>query len=402
MVRFLFKLWAPWTMRSGRQVNPSGLCTLWSFDGDGAAFARSMVEECRQAPYCLALIFYSQERYPPDSFLGALSELPADTLVVGCSTAGELTPEGLQSNNIVALLFPRAHFEADAVLIQNVADQGMEDIAEGVTTLRSRFCSDDKARVFALSVIDGLSRSEEAVTTAINRALDGIVLLGGSSGDDQLFHKTTQLFNGASYTGAAILVLVRTDLTFEVFSTKNFVATEHKLVVTACDPSERVVSEFNGAPAAQEYARLLGVSPESLSADTFASNPLVVPVNGENYCRAISHVYEDGSLRFFCAIDEGIVLTLSEPVAMVETTAETLVTLKSRIGPLDTILGFDCAYRRADARNRGLYNAMSELYQTFNFVGFATYGEQFHAMHINQTCTGIAFAEPSSPPCDGT
>ncbi|MEM9601382.1 MAG: FIST N-terminal domain-containing protein [Pseudomonadota bacterium] len=386
-------------MPSARRINPSGLCTVWSFDGDGEGFARDVAMECSRTSYSLVLVFYSQHRYPPAAFLAALAAAQDVPIVAGCSTAGELTPEGLQENNIVAVLFPSAHFEADALLIEQVADRGMEDIANRVGQLRERFAGGRRDGVFALSVIDGLSRSEEAVTTAINRALDGIVLLGGSSGDDAYFEHTTQVFGASDYSGAAIVIMMRTDLRFEAFSTKNFVATEAKLVVTECDPSERIVYEFNGVRAAEEYARLVNADPNTLSATTFASHPLVVRVGGEYFCRAISHVYSDGSLRFFCAIDEGIVLTLSEPVAMVETTAETLHGVMQRIGPLDTILGFDCAYRRTDARNRGLYNAMSELYQTFNFVGFATYGEQFHAMHINQTCTGIAFAAPAG---DGT
>ncbi|MEM6986266.1 MAG: FIST N-terminal domain-containing protein [Pseudomonadota bacterium] len=384
-------------MTSPRRINESGLCTVWSFDGDGRQFAQDVIAECTRCEYCLVLIFYSQQHYPPASFLEPLAEQLDGPIIAGCSSAGELTPEGLQENNIVAMLFPVIHFSADAELIEDVAACGMEDIVNRVALLRERFTGGDHDSVFAISVIDGLSRSEESVTTAINRALDGITLLGGSSGDDLLFTRTTQVFGNRNYSGAAIVVMLRTDLEFEAFSTKNFVATENKLVITDCDPSERIVYEFNGVRAAEEYARLINVDSACLSAATFASHPLVVRVGGEYFCRAISHVYDDGSMRFFCAIDEGVVLTLSEPVAMVETTAATLEGVTDRIGPLDTMLGFDCAYRRTDARNRGLYNAMSELYQAFNFVGFATYGEQFQAMHINQTCTGIAFAAPTQP-----
>ena len=31
-----------------------------------------------------------------------------------------------------------------------------------------------------------------------------------------------------------------------------------------------------------------------------------------------------------------------------------------------------------------------QLYRKFNVIGFGSYGEQFHGMHVNQTFTGVA------------
>ena len=199
-------------MTSPRRINESGLCTVWSFDGDGRQFANDVIAECTRCEYCLVLIFYSQQHYPPASFLEPLAERLDGPIIAGCSTAGELTPEGLQENNIVAMLFPVTHFSADAELIEDVAVCGMEDIVNRVAVLRERFTGGDHDRVFAISVIDGLSRSEESVTTAINRALDGITLLGGSSGDDLLFTRTTQVFGNRNYSGAAIVFSPSGDL----------------------------------------------------------------------------------------------------------------------------------------------------------------------------------------------
>jgi hypothetical protein len=36
---------------------------------------------------------------------------------------------------------------------------------------------------------------------------------------------------------------------------------------------------------------------------------------------------------------------------------------------------------------------MDELYRQYSVAGFHTYGEQFNAMHLNQTLTGIAFGQ---------
>ena len=49
---------------------------------------------------------------------------------------------------------------------------------------------------------------------------------------------------------------------------------------------------------------------DELTPMSFAAHPLVVKIGGEYFCRSIRRLNEDGSLSFFCAIDEGVVLTL--------------------------------------------------------------------------------------------
>ena len=236
-----------------------------------------------------------------------------------------------------------------------------------------------------------MSFAEEAVTAAINWALDDIPLLGGSAGDDLRFETTTLIANGIVDRECAVIILVATDVPFHVFKTENFVPTSDKLVVTASDAARRIVHEFNAAPAADEYAAAIGIEPGSLTPMSFASHPVVVRVGGEYYCRSIQQVHPDGSLSFFCAIDDGIVLTVAQPKGMVESTRNAFRAVGEKLGGADMILGFDCVLRRLDAQNRQVFRDISQLYRENNVVGFGTYGEQYRSMHLNQTFTGIAF-----------
>ena len=45
-----------------------------------------------------------------------------------------------------------------------------------------------------------------------------------------------------------------------------------------------------------------------LNSVPFADSPFVVKIDGANYVRSIQKVNPDGSLTFFCAIEEGLVL----------------------------------------------------------------------------------------------
>ena len=190
---------------------------------------------------------------------------------------------------------------------------------------------------------------------------------------------------------SAVIVLMATQIPFHVFKTDNFVPTGEKLVVTASEPEHRIVREFNAEAAAQEYAASVGMAPDTLTPMSFASHPVVVKVGGEYYCRSIQKMNPDGSLSFFCAIDDGLVLSIAQPKGMVESTRAALKEVEARLGGIDMILGFDCVLRRLDARNRQVFRDISELYRANRVIGFGTYGEQYRSMHLNQTFTGIAF-----------
>jgi len=273
----------------------------------------------------------------------------------------------------------------------------MNDITHQVEALkRSLREREDPARqrqVFAVCFIDGMSYAEEAVTSAIHWGLDDIPLIGGSAGDDMKFETTTLISNGVVASDCAIVALIATEVPFHVFKTENFVPTGEKLVVTASDPDRRIVREFNAGGAAEEFAAAIGIEPGALTPISFASHPVVVRVGGEYYCRSIQKVNPDGSLTFFCAIDDGIVLTIAQPKGMVESTRTALRQVGERLGGIDMILGFDCVLRRLDAQNRQVIREMSELYRVNNVIGFGTYGEQYRSMHLNQTFTGIAFGQ---------
>nr|WP_139832480.1 FIST N-terminal domain-containing protein [Mesorhizobium australicum] len=372
-----------------------GVVALSTDSPEADLFAHDIGGEAQAMGAAFALIFFSQALIDPDQLAAALRRHAPWLSYAACSTAGEITPEGLEEGQAVAILLPAASFSVDAIMIRDLATAGMSDITVQVEMLkRVRRERDEFARrldAFALCFIDGMSFAEEAVTSALHWGLDNIPLIGGSAGDDMKFETTTLILNGVVAHDCAIVALVATDLPFHVFKSENFVPTGEKLVVTASDPDRRIVKEFNAAGAADEFAAAIGIDAGSLSPMSFASHPVVVRVGGEYYCRSIQKVNADGSLTFFCAIDDGIVLTIAQPTGMVESTREALRHVGERLGGIDMVLGFDCVLRRLDARNRQVFREMSELYRANNVIGFGTYGEQYRSMHLNQTFTGIAF-----------
>lgn len=337
------------------------------------------------------LVFFSPA-LPAAALSRALSTAFAGIPLAGCSTAGQICPDGFSDAGLLAVALPKKGFRIVSKVLQDVHSLTVERGTEIVRELRAQLDSAKGlgSHRFALCFIDGLSNSEEMIVSALGWALNDIPLAGGSAGDNLHFAKTALLHNGEVHVEAALLLLVETEHMVRTFKHDNFEPTDRKLVVTASDSESRTVFELNAECAAYEYAQAAGVDDGSLSPMSFAAHPVVVRIGGNYYCRSIQKVNPNGSLTFFCAIDDGVVLTVARPKDMAASAEEELKKLDDEVGGLDLVLGFECVLRRLDSESHQVKHRLCEIYRKHNLIGFHTYGEQYNSMHLNQTLTGIA------------
>lgn len=377
----------------GIRVVASSLATRDAVAAARAALAGSILQHI--------IVFFSSN-HDPAVLIEAMKESFPETAVSGCSTSGEIGPLGLMEGGIILIAFPESGFRLMSEVIPEIDKGGVERASEIARRLRIQMIGgatqSAKEHLFALMLVDGLSNAEETLSAALSLSLDGIELIGGSAGDGLEFRDTVLIHRGQIIRRGALFLIVETAHPVRIFKTQNFEPTSVKLVVTAADTENRIVHELNAEPAASEYAAAIGMPLEDLSPHTFASYPFVVKIGGNYYCRCIRTVNPDQSLSFYCAIDEGLVFTVARPRDMLRTTLEALEEVDAALGGTDFILGFDCILRRLDAESRQVRSKVEDLYQRFGVAGFHTYGEQFNAMHLNQTLTGIAFASSLEKP----
>ena len=343
------------------------------------------------------LLFFCSSSYDPVALADALNERFAGVHAIGCTTAGEIAPDGYGTGGIVAIGFSSGVVAAASGLLEDLACLKPAACGELTQSLlqavEARAPQAGPANTFALLLIDGMSQREEPVTRALQRALGEIVLFGGSAGDDQRFATTRVFHDGRFHRGAAVLAVVNTALPFKIFKTQHFVQGDEKLVVTEADTATRSVREINGLPAAAEYARIVGVAMEALEPAIFAAHPVVVRINGVDFVRSIQKANPDGGLTFFCAIGEGIVLTVAKSIDPVASLRATLEDIRADLGAPQLVLVCDCILRRLEFAQAGQDGPMREIFEEYRVGGFCTYGEQFCGIHVNQTLTGIAFGQ---------
>lgn len=113
--------------------------------------------------------------------------------------------------------------------------------------------------------------------------------------------------------------------------------------------------------------------------------------------RAIQQVHDDLSLSFYCAVENGIVLTVMEPGPILPNLQNLFDGLHTRLGDLLLTIGCDCFLRRLELEDADTLEQIGGFLQDQRVLGFNTYGEQFNGMHINQTFTGVAIARGRAP-----
>jgi hypothetical protein len=350
-------------------------------------------------PHLGFVLFFCSAEYDLHGLGESLDKNFGGIKLVGCTSAGEITAEGYDRSCVSAIGFDHRSFSIASALIDEMERFSLIDAQQLVERLvsdcRTNELASIKGHSFALTLLDGLSSREEVVLGALSAALGSIPHFGGSAGDDNHLTHTHVYYNGEFRTGAAVVVLFNTWLDFEVFSTHHILPRNEKLVVTHADSASRTVYELNASPAALEYAQLIGVPLTDLDHRLFAAHPLAVRIGEQYYVRSIQRVNDDLSLTFYCAVENGIVLTAMQPGALLSDLQGIFDGLRERLGPLLLTIGCDCFLRRLEIEGGNGVESVSAFLRSQSVIGFNTYGEQFNGMHINQTFTGVAIGRPA-------
>ena len=350
------------------------------------AAARELAGSLAQPGAAFHLVFASP-RYEPAALADALADALPGAPVIGCTTAGEISPRGFSQGSLVgvSLAAPELRFACELVQpletasfadIRAAADHALAEVGKGAGEL------------YGMLLIDGLSQREESLAAAVAAAAPQVRWVGGSAAD--LEFKAAHIFHrGRAVRDAALLVVLRTSLPIAIIKSDHMRPTGKKTVVTQA--SARLVFELEGRPALERYAQLLGVSAAGLTRELAGAHPFACRVAGASYVRSVSGL-EPRALRFACAVAPGTVLELMEPGDLVGETEQALSDAKVAAGgDLAAVVAFNCLGRFLEAEQSGLVERLGQAYAAHPVVGFNTYGEQCDGLHVNHTFTGLAF-----------
>ena len=297
---------------------------------DAAQAVKEIAAQISQPNIKLCLVFFS-DSYDHASLIQAFSE-NFHVPVIGCTTAGQLSALGFQKGGISGITIAGDQFNAFPYLIHPL--ESLAGHSDNILQKIQKVHLNAQMKSFGLILVDGLAEKEELLTATLYRSLGEVPIIGGSAGDMLKFQNTYVYYNGQFFSNAAIFILCQTSLPFIAFKHQHFHPTEKRLVITEAKPEQRLVLEINGIRAVDEYAAIIGVPVDQLNATIFSKHPLMLRIGSDYFVRSISEVKEDGSLKFYCAIDRGLVLTVGEGVNPYEDFAKQIEFVKQKMAVL--------------------------------------------------------------------
>lgn len=319
--------------------------------------------------------------------------------VVGCTSAGEITPEGYLNGSITAIGLPRNRFQVAVARIDDLKHLALMDVTRAAHAVRATLARKvgtlDPGRCFAILLVDGAAACEEKLAAALGAELAGISLVGGSAGDDWTAQSTPAslhahvLHEGSFRRNSAVLLLVQTQMPWRAMTHTHYFATRSKAVITAACPDKRLVFEINGGAATPTYARLCGMSQRPRAGYDFSAHPAMVRIGGRWFPRGIFKLHADESIQFACAIERGLVVAVGEPENMARKLEAAFKDIRAQIGPPALVIGFDCAARTVHMDRNGLRAEISAIMRQNYVVGLSTLGEQYNTMHMNNSFTAL-------------
>jgi hypothetical protein len=366
-------------------------------DADAAILA--MRRQLDQDRLSLAMLFVDPA-LGCDAVAAALQRHWPGAPVIGCTGWGHVSSLGLGPATISGASLAEPDFVAVSDRLVGMLDFRPDAcwtvLKHLVARLERRSAGCTEANTFAMLLMGGNPMHEERVVNTIYAALGGFNLFGGTANRTNPADGWV-IDQGRVSRDSAVVALIRTERPFTLFSSHNFRGTGRRLVITGARPSERLVTEINGEPAADEYARLLGVSVEDLRLRLYIERPIAVKIGDQYYLRSIERVNADGTLLFACALEIGMTLHVTEPDSMAAHLEAEFERIRGLVGRPALMIASDCAHRRLALTSHNEAETVSRLLIEHNAVGFGSYGEQFNRTHLNHTLTGVAIGAAPAP-----
>ena len=374
-----------------------------SADPDSAtagASARAAALDGREDPRLL-IVFASPTLDLPALLRGIA---PGDVPLVGCSTAGEISPSGPGDDGVVVLALGGPGF---AVCTRAAHGARGRQRAAGAEVARCVEAVEPRHHQALLLLSDGLAGDQQAIVRGAYDIVGSTVpLVGGGAGAGPA--NTTYQFHGEDVLQNSVVgVALASDAPLGIGVQHGWRRVGEPLLVTRS--AGHRVHELDDRPALDVYLERLGAPAEARSdpaafTEFAANHPLGLGRrSGEDHVRFVGNAdFEDrslgcvadvpqGGIAFFMEGDAGSVLNATD-----EACAGALAGLHG--APALGVLAFDCIARRRVLGEDGIVDEVARIGAACGapVAGFYTYGEIARVRGVNgfhnQTLVVLALA----------
>lgn len=319
---------------------------------------------------------------------GIRSVIGPDAVVVGATTAGEITSEGPSNRPSVAVMsFYSDTISFAAALAEDITSDSERAGVQIGTALQQ---ASGEALKMVMMFADGLKGNGSAIIRGIlSQVGQNFPIVGGSAGDNGNFVETKQFFQDTAVTDSVVGVGFAGDFKFSVGTNHGWSVVGAPRVVTESEGT--IIRTIDGKPAIEFYAEYLGGElvndlRDNVLGKVALSYPLGIhdPETGEMVLRAPFSVASDGSITCGGEIKTGtsvqlMIGTKEDAVVAAKKAAETAK--KGLLAEPQACFIFSCHVRRTlfanqENANQEIRAIQSVIGTEVPIIGFYTYAEQ--------------------------
>ncbi len=195
--------------------------------------------------------------------------------VVGCSTHGEISPEGARDGSVLVMAIGGPGFAVTTAVAKNVSGRQRDAGAE----LADAVARDTGLPYTAMLILtDGFIRDQEDILRGIYSVVGAsIPLVGGAAGDGWRFQGTEQIHGDEVLSDAVVVASISSEAPIAVGVRHGWRKVGEPMVVTGCGDGR--VHTLDDQPAMDVYLDRVGAPPEAYTdANAFSQFALSRPL----------------------------------------------------------------------------------------------------------------------------
>lgn len=236
--------------------------------------------------------------------------------------------------------------------------------------------------------IDFCSGNDACVLTTIYSALKqkGVSLVGGT-GDAGMVSA-----NGKVYKDAVAYALVKNQGGRVKAYKENIYQKmgEYRFIASKTDKSRYVLGELNGMPAKLVYQKILRVTEQEITTQTF-KNPFG-RISGDDTCIISIKEVDGDALVCFRQVNDSDVLSLLELGDYRQVVRDTIQSIQREFPHISAVFSVNCLFRYLLFNdNHYMQEYLLEMGNLGSHAGLVGYGEHYNNRFVNQSMTCVVF-----------
>jgi signal transduction histidine kinase/CheY-like chemotaxis protein/HPt (histidine-containing phosphotransfer) domain-containing protein len=358
-----------------------------------------VIEEIKQPNVKVVIYFFSTsiEQHNPHNFF---SETFPSAVCVGSSMYGGWSSNGAIDNGIAAMSLSCDEVAQTWVTFHEGVKKNPVIVAYSAIIDLLQQTSGEKINpdeYLGLMFFDGLCLGELIIKEFSMEPKLNMAFIGGAAADEMKFKKTMVSCDDRLSEDGLVALILKMKVPFFFNHYVHYLPTDVSFTITRVEIMQRIAWEINGVPAADFYAKQVGVGDASkLTSEVFAKNPLGLKLGGSIYIRSPKCVVDGNGLQFYCYIEAGTRVFMLKQGDIIAHTEKSLTKTSQFLPGIQGCLIFNNVQRYLELIEQNKVDEFNNVLKKYPMIGFNTFGEELFTHH-NQTLTAVFFGTLPEP-----